>query len=68
MKEYNRTHQIVVDYECLPCLTVPATVGLYMLQYYEKMMNLIQVILGRTDDSAELPPYDSLVATYGISL
>ena len=49
MKEYNRTHQIVVDYECLPCITVPATVGLYMLQYYEKMMNLFQVILGRTD-------------------
>ena len=51
MKEYNRTHQIVVDYECLPCLTVPATVGLYMLQYYEKMMNLIQVVLGRTDET-----------------
>ena len=51
MKEYNRTHQIVVDYECLPGMTVPATVGLYMSQYYEKMMNLFQVVLGGTDET-----------------
>ena len=51
-KEYNRCHQITVNYACLVNKSVPATVGHYMSQYHDKMMQLFQVVLGGTDDKA----------------
>ena len=38
-------------YECLPGMNAHAKVGLYMSQYYENMMNLLQVVLSETEDS-----------------
>ena len=51
-KEYNRSHQITVDYTCLFNKSVPATVGHYMSQYHDNMMQLFQVVLGGTDEKA----------------
>ena len=51
-KEYNRSHQITIDYVRLPGKSVPATVGHYLSQYHDKMMQLFQVVLGGTDEKS----------------